>query len=82
MSSDGLLVELHAGVTYRDFGFPLDPERLWERFEPVPLLGREVLTFSAEDLLLILCATARNTAGSRSDGSAISPNFLGDEAKK
>jgi hypothetical protein len=56
VSADGLLVELHAGVTYRDFGCPLDPARLWDRLEPVSLLGREVRTFSAEDLLLILCA--------------------------
>jgi Uncharacterised nucleotidyltransferase len=55
VSADGLLVELHAGVSYRSFGFPIDPQRLWERREPVALLGREVLTFSAEDLLLILC---------------------------
>jgi hypothetical protein len=56
VSADGLLVELHAGVAYRDFGFRLDPEGLWQRLEPVSLLGKEVLTFSAEDLLLILCA--------------------------
>jgi hypothetical protein len=55
LSGDGLLVELHSGITYRDFGFPLDPERLWERLEPVSLAGREVFTFSLEDLLLILC---------------------------
>jgi hypothetical protein len=53
---EDLLVELHVGLTLRDYGFPLDLERLRERLAPVGLLGRDVATFSAEDLLLILCA--------------------------
>jgi hypothetical protein len=56
VSRDGLLIELHVGVTLRDFAFDLDPDRLWERLEPVAVAGRDVPTFAAEDLLLILCA--------------------------
>jgi hypothetical protein len=33
----------------------MDYECLWERLKPTSLAGKEVLTFSPEDLLLILC---------------------------
>lgn len=49
------LVELHWQLLPRYFGFPLDLEPLWQRLAPVPLAGREVMTFAPEDLLLILC---------------------------
>jgi hypothetical protein len=49
-----ILVELHSKVTPRDFSFSADPT-FWQRLIPVSLLGKEVLTFSREDLLLILC---------------------------
>jgi len=49
-----ILVELHSKVTPRDFSFSAD-ETFWQPLIPVSLLGREVLTFSREDLLLILC---------------------------
>ena len=56
-SADGdSIVELHWGIAERELSFPLDVERLWERLEVVPLGGREVPIFSAEDSLLILCA--------------------------
>ena len=50
------VVEAHWEVTPRYFCFPLDPERLWERRKRTSLEGKEVLTLSPEDLLLILCA--------------------------
>lgn len=50
-----LIVELHWRIVEDYFSFPLDPEHLWERLEPVSLAGKEVQTISAEDLLLILC---------------------------
>ncbi len=56
VSREGILVELHVEINPRDYGFPLDLDRLWERLLPVPLVGRNVPTFSVEDLLLILCA--------------------------
>jgi hypothetical protein len=56
VSPEGILVEPHVGLTLRDYRFPLDLDQLRERLLPVPLLGRNVPTFSVEDLLLILCA--------------------------
>jgi hypothetical protein len=56
VSSEGVLVELHAGLTLRDYRFPLDVDRLRARLAPVRLLRRDVTTFSVEDLMLILCA--------------------------
>jgi hypothetical protein len=50
-----VFVDLHWVMTSRDFGFPLEPERLWERLEPISLAGKEVLTLSPENLLLFLC---------------------------
>jgi hypothetical protein len=49
-----ILVELHSRVTPRAFSFGAN-QASWERLLPVSLLGKEVLTFSREDLLLILC---------------------------
>ena len=49
-----ILVELHSRVTPRDFSFSAD-ETFWQRLIPVSLLGKDVLSFSREDLLLILC---------------------------
>ncbi|SRR6266436_2818564 len=42
------LVELHSS-----FAFDLNP--LWDRLEPVTIGGRQLMTLSSEDLLLILC---------------------------
>lgn len=51
----GVMVELHWNIVEKRFSLPLDTERLWDRARPVPFLGRTVLGFSPEDLLLILC---------------------------
>lgn len=45
----------HRQIPSRHFSFSLDRGRLWERLEPVSLGGREILTLSPEDLLLIFC---------------------------
>ena len=50
-----LTVELKWNLAENFFSFPLDQERLWERLQPASLNGKEILTFSAEDLLIILC---------------------------
>ena len=50
-----VIVELHWQIAERYFSFPLDPASLSGRLEPISLAGREVWTFSPEDLLLILC---------------------------
>jgi hypothetical protein len=51
-----LIVELHWRLTEGYFTFPLDPDQLWDRLEPLSLAGRQVRSFSPQDLLLILCA--------------------------
>jgi hypothetical protein len=56
VSDDGILVELHAAVALRDYGFGIEPNRLGDALARVSLLGRDVPTFSIENLLLILCA--------------------------
>jgi hypothetical protein len=53
---DRSLVELHARLTPRRFHFPLGLEELWGRREVLALLGSEVPTLGAEDLLLVLSA--------------------------
>jgi hypothetical protein len=52
---NGLMVELHAAITPRDFFFPMDFERLWPRRATMSLSGQELPTLSPEDLLLVLC---------------------------
>lgn len=52
------VVELHTERTLRYFPTPLDLEQLCGRLEPVSLGGRDVLTFSAEDALPMLCVHA------------------------
>ncbi|MFB2880640.1 nucleotidyltransferase family protein [Floridanema aerugineum] len=48
-------VDLHYEITSKDFFLLLDVEMMWERLKTVSLFGITVLTFSPEDLLLILC---------------------------
>jgi hypothetical protein len=50
-----LTVELKWNLVEDFFSFPLDQEGLWKRHQSIPLNGKEVLTFSPEDLLIILC---------------------------
>lgn len=50
----GTLVELHTECTLRYFPDALDLEALCSRRRPLTLAGRQVLTFSAEDTLLLL----------------------------
>jgi hypothetical protein len=51
----GTLVELHTERTLRYFPAALDVDALCARRQPVTVAGRPVLTFSAEDTLLLLC---------------------------
>jgi hypothetical protein len=51
----GSMVELKWNIAERYLSFPIDAGRLWKRLRPVPLDGRNVLTFSPEDMLLICC---------------------------
>ncbi len=49
-----LYLELHSRLTPRDLPFPVEFDGLSQRLRPVRLCGRDVLTFSPEDLLLLL----------------------------
>ncbi|MFQ6082943.1 MAG: nucleotidyltransferase family protein [Candidatus Aminicenantia bacterium] len=56
LRDDGrVIADLQWGITPRYFPFLLDPECLWTRLESIYLDGKEILSFSPEDLLLILC---------------------------
>lgn len=50
----GTLVELHTERTLRYFPVALDLDALCARRQPITLAGRQVLTFSPEDTLLLL----------------------------
>jgi hypothetical protein len=52
---DGSHVEMHWDFLPGYYLFRFDPERFWDRLEPVSISGKEVLTFSPQDLLMILC---------------------------
>lgn len=54
--NDGrVIVEIQWGITQRYFPLFLDSRCLWERLELISFDGRNVKTFSPEDMLLILC---------------------------
>jgi hypothetical protein len=50
-----LVIDLHCALTPRYFSRTLDLDRYWDRLRPLRLGDTEVLTFSPDDLLLILC---------------------------
>lgn len=52
---DDVMIEIHWRIAERYFLPEFDVEGLWERARPIELSGREILTCSPEDLLLILC---------------------------
>lgn len=54
-ADDGVCVDLHWRLTGNAFPFPLRPERIWPRLQPVTLLGTTIHTLQADDLLLYLC---------------------------
>lgn len=49
-------IDLHWKIAQDHFAIRLDSERLWERLETVSIAGRQVPSFSRQDMLLILCA--------------------------
>ena len=51
----GVMLDVHWDFVERHFAFDIEVDRLWERLEPVTISGKEILTLSSEDLLLILC---------------------------
>jgi hypothetical protein len=57
-----LTVDLHRGITPRQFHFSLDFERLWTHRQPISIAGSTVPTLAPEDLLLVLCVQAARDA--------------------
>jgi hypothetical protein len=49
------ITEIQWGVVQRYFPKIFDTEQLWERLEPVSIDGKNIKTFSPEDMILILC---------------------------
>jgi hypothetical protein len=50
-----ILIELHWNIVQKYFSCHFDVNKLWDDLKPVSLLGRQVVTVSPEQLLLILC---------------------------
>jgi hypothetical protein len=50
------VIELHWRLTGKLFYFSFDLEEIFRRLNPATIAGQEVLTFSPEDNLVILCA--------------------------
>jgi Uncharacterised nucleotidyltransferase len=51
----GMIVEFHTEFTLRHFPVAPNLDEIFERLVPVMLGGHKVLTFSAEDMLTLLC---------------------------
>lgn len=62
---DDLVVELHWAVTPRYIGVPQQPQMLWQRLDEIELGGKSILTFSIEEMLLILCLHGSNHCWNR-----------------
>src|SRR5205823_5626083 len=54
-AATGVAVDLHWTLAPAHFRHGLDSEGLWRRLVAVPVAGRSIRTFGAEDLLLFLC---------------------------
>ncbi len=54
-SVDGLRLDLHWRITQERYAFALDVESLWNRLTRTSFCGRDVLSLSPEDSLLVLC---------------------------
>lgn len=54
-SQPGVMLDVHWNLFERHFAFDIDIDRLWDRLEPVTISGKQLMTLSTEDLLLVLC---------------------------
>jgi hypothetical protein len=54
-SNSTIEIDIHKAITPPYFPFPLDFDHLWQRTQPLSLVGTTVVSFCPEDLLLILC---------------------------
>lgn len=51
----GVVLDVHWGFVEPHSAYVIDLNPLWQRLDPVAIGSSELLTFSAEDLLLVLC---------------------------
>ena len=51
----GVVLDVHWRFVERHSAYVIDLNPLWQRLEPVTIGGKELLTLSTEDLLLVLC---------------------------
>ena len=51
----GDLLELHWAIAERGVSYPLSKSEFWQDFQPVEFHGKQLLSFSPESLLLLLC---------------------------
>ena len=65
---DGMLnVDLHWALALQQFALPLSQRELWNWLKPQNLGSREVLGFSPEELLLVLCINGTKDCWRRLD---------------
>lgn len=51
----GVVLDVHWDIVERYLSFDIKAGRLWDQLEPVKINGKQLLTLSTEDLLLVLC---------------------------
>lgn len=54
-NEQGVVLDVHWDFVERHFAFDIKSNRFWDRLEPVTISGRQLMTLSTEDLLLVLC---------------------------
>lgn len=54
-SGHGIQLEVHWRIAERFLTIPLNMEQIWDQKKSIPLSNREILTFSPEDVLILLC---------------------------
>src|SRR5258706_1019192 len=54
-NEQGVVLDVHWSLVERHSSFAFDPGPFWDRLETATMGGKELLTLSTEDLLLILC---------------------------
>jgi len=54
-NGQGVVLDVHWSLVERHSSFAFDPGPFWDRLETVTMGGKELLTLSTEDLLLVLC---------------------------
>jgi hypothetical protein len=62
-----LNVDLHWAMSLREFSVSLDVEGIWNRARHERIAGREMLTLSDEDLLVVLCLNGAKDCWERLD---------------